>query len=1187
MTLTFNPKTGAFVLTSNDEARARAVGLTLSTRVRGANGERVWFTSDKNHQPAFNAYAALPFWDVADDEARAQMTSLRSDYDTSWADSCDRDFPVPSRVNPKTGESYAYMPYQRAGIDYALRRRNCLIGDEPGLGKQEIATNPVLTPDGWTPIGDLIVGDRIATANGSFTRVTGVFPQGIKRIYEVHFRDGCVLECGDEHMWAVSSPLRRKRHRLLNRPEWVVKTTKALMAGGLTGTRGIKNAGRINAKWYIPLVEPIQHIVKELPLDPYVLGVLIGDGALTLPTGVAWSNPDCDDDMRTRVSERLPAGVEQRQTQSSDLDVCPRFNLVPSRPVIDMLTSLRLRNVKSPHRFIPDDYKFASIGQREDLLAGLMDTDGSCIKNRTTFHTMSERLAEDVAEIVRSLGGLAVVRKYDRSAEDKGLEYQVNVKTMFCPFRTTRKSSAWSRPRYSPSRYIHDIVATDRFVDQVCISVEHPSCLYVTKDHVVTHNTITAVGLANALEAQRILVICPASIRLSWQREIRDWSTIRRVSTYPILKSSDGVNPYANFTVVSYNLASQEAIYEALHDIEWDLMILDEAHYLKTIEARRTRAIFGGGRGSFKNTHLTERAKRVVALTGTPLPNRPRECLDGSVRVLTNRGWIPIVKVELTDVLWDGIEWVKHDGLLYQGCAKTVSVAGILATATHRFLAKNLWVSAVEAVQSTDIVSQMLVSGSINLPWSVSNAGSVARPHESRYSVTVEVNHSKQQCSVYALGAHTVADRAERWMVAIRRWLNTFMSVLTIRIVAGYSLSWVTPHSDATTLITHTTDHMAAEASRYINLGAQTGWRFWPTLSPWRIGTNQTGSLIESIMTGVTNPGIFAGRLVNKTCRTEDRYTRCKRKSTILRPVYDIANAGPRRRFTVLSDRGPIITHNCYTLARALCWESIDWASYEQFSYRFNPSAMMDSGAVVEKKGRLPELQSRLRANFMVRRLKKDVLRDLPDKRYEFTYVEADGAIRRVLAKERLIDFDPSMLLGPNFKIDGALATVRREMGEAMVPRVVEHVRYLLDIVELPKIVMFAHHRNVIAALSEILGRYGVVVRIGGQGTVRQQRVIDDFIERDELRIILCQLDTMEGADGLQDVADHAVFAEPAWTPGRNEQCVDRLHRYGQHGNVIAQFMIAEDSFNEKVLKGVLVKAQNIHEALDDREILT
>jgi SWI/SNF-related matrix-associated actin-dependent regulator 1 of chromatin subfamily A len=412
--------------------------------------------------------------------------------------------------------------------------------------------------------------------------------------------------------------------------------------------------------------------------------------------------------------------------------------------------------------------------------------------------------------------------------------------------------------------------------------------------------TIQAIGIANACGAEKVLVLCPATIRKNWQREIHDWSVLPRLKTYPIYKSADGVSPVANYVICSYDLARNPNIHDALYAIKWDMLIIDEAHYLKSTDAIRTRAVFGGGARSSKfSTHwLADRTDRIVGLTGTPLPNRPREC---------------------------------------------------------------------------------------------------------------------------------------------------------------------------------------------------------------------------------------------------------------------------------------------YTVARALNWESIDWASYDSFLFRYNPSMQVSTGHTVEEKGRLPELQARLRCNFMVRRMKKDVLPQLPDKRYEMSYVEPNGAISEILAREKLIDFDPMELFNPDFMLDGTpISTLRRLMGEAKIPRVVEHLKYLLDIVEIPKLVVFTHHNSVMNALLTAMAPYGTTCIRGGMSTLAKDANIQDFVNSDK-RIFFGQLDTMEGIDGLQRVCDHVVFAEPAWNPGRNEQCVDRCHRIGQHGNVLAQFLIVEGSLDEKVLHIVLGKAQAIHASLDKR----
>lgn len=137
--------------------------------------------------------------------------------------------------------------------------------------------------------------------------------------------------------------------------------------------------------------------------------------------------------------------------------------------------------------------------------------------------------------------------------------------------------------------------------------------------------TPIAIAFANEIGAKRVLVICPASIRGQWMKRIREWTTMRwPYIIHPILNSRNGVHPDANWTVVSYELARTEAIGKSLALARYDLLVIDEGHYLKTVDTRRTRAVFGGGHEVLFEP-LASRADRVMALTGTPLPNRPRE----------------------------------------------------------------------------------------------------------------------------------------------------------------------------------------------------------------------------------------------------------------------------------------------------------------------------------------------------------------------------------------------------------------------------------------------------------------------------------------------------------------------------------------------------------------------------------
>jgi signal recognition particle subunit SRP54 len=179
-------------------------------------------------------------------------------------------------------------------------------------------------------------------------------------------------------------------------------------------------------------------------------------------------------------------------------------------------------------------------------------------------------------------------------------------------------------------------------------------------------------------------------------------------------------------------------------------------------------------------------------------------------------------------------------------------------------------------------------------------------------------------------------------------------------------------------------------------------------------------------------------------------------------------------------------------------------------------------------------------------------------------------------------DFTLEDLKDPYSELWGQISTLRREMGEAMAPRVLEHVKYVLDILEMPKIGLFSHHRSVMNFFRESLNDYGVVEVKGGMTTTAKQNSVDEFIANPWKRIFSGQLEAAGfGIDGLQNVASHVILAEPAWTPGVNEQVIDRFHRDGQHNNVLAQFMVTEGSIAERILGTYIDKSHTIHSSLD------
>lgn len=137
-----------------------------------------------------------------------------------------------------------------------------------GSGKAQPLTEPVLTPSGWVAMGDLNVGDEVINNKGLTSKVIGVFPQGVKDIYRVTFSDGSSTECCKEHLWLTQNVLERSK----NRPG-KVRSLEEIMSS--------LNAKRDNRKEYsIPIVAPVAFPEKNLLIDPYLLGCLIGDGCL-------------------------------------------------------------------------------------------------------------------------------------------------------------------------------------------------------------------------------------------------------------------------------------------------------------------------------------------------------------------------------------------------------------------------------------------------------------------------------------------------------------------------------------------------------------------------------------------------------------------------------------------------------------------------------------------------------------------------------------------------------------------------------------------------------------------------------------------------------------------------------------------------------------------------------------------
>lgn len=280
-----------------------------------------------------------------------------------------------------------------------------------------------------------------------------------------------------------------------------------------------------------------------------------------------------------------------------------------------------------------------------------------------------------------------------------------------------------------------------------------------------------------------------------------------------------------------------------------------------------------------------------------------------------------------------------------------------------------------------------------------------------------------------------------------------------------------------------------------------------------------------------------------------------------------------------------------YTLARAHCWDSIDFMSEDRFRERFNPSLRRDiideaTGRrkifIDERTGRHAELQNRMRGNFMTRHLKREVMTQLKMPVYDLIQLEETGAIRQALQAERLLDIDPENLEGADAAVLGDIATVRRMMGIAMAPPAADYLDTLLESGE-EKLVVFAWHHEVMDILEKKLQKWGVLRWVAGANKANDHRK-ELFINDPTYHVALGNVLTLgTGTDGLQSVCNHALVVEADWVPGNNIQCFDRLDRGGQTRTVQGDIFVVPGSFAEKILASALRKLQTTHKALDRR----
>ncbi|MBR1625618.1 MAG: DEAD/DEAH box helicase [Bacteroidales bacterium] len=273
-----------------------------------------------------------------------------------------------------------------------------------------------------------------------------------------------------------------------------------------------------------------------------------------------------------------------------------------------------------------------------------------------------------------------------------------------------------------------------------------------------------------------------------------------------------------------------------------------------------------------------------------------------------------------------------------------------------------------------------------------------------------------------------------------------------------------------------------------------------------------------------------------------------------------------------------------YVMLKVLAPEVIHpFLAYEEYAKRYC-AAYRDSYGVLQDKGasNIDELSERLK-DFMLRRTKEEVLKELPPVIEKTIPLEITPDIIEVLAEEENLLEDMNEY-SPNSEL-GVMATIRRQLGEAKVPQVIEYVKNILA--KENKVVIFAYHREVINQIRKALCGYGVRCIQGGMNAQLKQIEVDLFVNDPNSRIFVGQMTAAGfGVDGLQKVSNNVVFAEIDWVPGNMDQARDRLVRIGQEHTVIAHYLVAPDTLEENMMKSVINKGKVITRLLSNTKQL-
>lgn len=425
-----------------------------------------------------------------------------------------------------------------------------ILSGPAGTGKAQPLDSLVYTPSGPKRMGDIQVGDTVCHPDGGTSTVTHLHPQGVQPVWKVTFSTGDSVRCTDDHLWLVS-------HRGGDKKAGKkIRTISEVLPLSRVRQSYLRSHGA--SKYWVDVANPVHFDARSVPIDPYALGLILGDGS-TVSGSITFTTADQElvDNLRDavapdydvvenggnlqwrlrptrklrRATSRKPGyvhwnpmakkwavwlrrggqkleyyGLYEDKSEGEEVVRLHGEEIRQDESMIGETFAAHLRRFglmkkRSHEKFVPDDYLYNSIDVRLAVLQGLMDTDGTVDKTTGTpsYCSTSLRMAENVRFLVESLGGSASITHRDPKKGKRAYQVWVRVNDPSVIFRLSRKKARTKvKTKYPTRRFIKQIESDGEAVCQ-CITVSRSDGLYLTDHCVVTHNSLACIFKLHAL----------------------------------------------------------------------------------------------------------------------------------------------------------------------------------------------------------------------------------------------------------------------------------------------------------------------------------------------------------------------------------------------------------------------------------------------------------------------------------------------------------------------------------------------------------------------------------------------------------------------------------------------------------------------------------------------------------------